>query len=88
MLDNMALNAIVDMAGIAARTRGGEFTAEYEFSNGTKMVVSRNFMVPGGKHGYMGVLPYDASGKQIDERADNWLTVTDVAQKMQILASE
>lgn len=87
-MDSMTLNAIVDMVTVATRTRGGEFSQEYPFANGTKMVVSRNFMIPGGAAGFIGVLPFDKEGNQIDARAENWLTTADVAEKMEILASE
>jgi hypothetical protein len=36
----------------------------------------------------MAVLPIDKDGRQIDERAEEWLTALDVAVKMDVLASE
>lgn len=65
-----------------------DFSHVFIFPNGTSMVVTRNHMIPGGKVGYVGVLPYDKAGNQIDERAENWLTADEVAVKMEILASE
>lgn len=65
-----------------------DFSHDFRFENETSMVVSRNHMIPGGKCGYVGVLPYDKAGDQIDERAENWLTADEVAVKMEILASE
>lgn len=65
-----------------------DFNHLFLFENGTAMSVSRNHMIPGGKHGYVGVLPYDKAGEQIDARAENWLTADEVADKMDILASE
>lgn len=65
-----------------------DFSHVFHFQNGTSMVVSRNAMIPGGKVGYVGVLPYDKAGNQIDERAENWLTAEEVTNKMEILASE
>lgn len=85
-MDDLTLTQIVDMATIAAK--GKEFSQDYEFPNGMKVTVTRNFMIPGGKHGYMGVLPFDKDGRQLDSRAENWMTTTDVARKMQLLASE
>jgi hypothetical protein len=52
------------------------------------MAVSRNSMTPGNLAGFMAVLPYDKAGNQIDERAETWLTPYEVAEKMEILASE
>jgi hypothetical protein len=77
---------IVDMCTFAASSV--DFSQVYEFENGTKMSVSRNAMLGGHRAGYMGVLPYDKAGNQIDARAENWLTALEVAQKMEILASE
>jgi hypothetical protein len=77
---------IVDMCTFAASSV--DFSQVYAFDNGTKMSVSRNAMIGGHRAGYMGVLPYDKAGNQIDERAENWLTALEVAQKMEILASE
>lgn len=65
-----------------------DFSHMFLFDNGTSMVVTRNHMIPGGKNGYVGVLPYDKAGDQIDERAENWLTASEVAVKMELLAEE
>ncbi|QFG12165.1 Hypothetical Protein OBI_RACECAR_37 [Arthrobacter phage Racecar] len=77
---------IVDMTRFASS--GVEFSQVYGFDNGTKMVVSRNSMIRGAKAGFMGVLPYDKAGNQIDERAEHWLSAEEVAEKMAILAEE
>lgn len=65
-----------------------DLSEEYTFDNGTKMVVSRNHMIGGGRHGYVGALPYDKAGNQVDERAEAWLTATEVAEKMMELSEE
>lgn len=77
---------IVDMTRWAASS--GYFSQTYAFPNGTSLVVSRNPMTQGYKSGCMAVLPIDKDGKQVDERAEGWLTALDVAVKMDILASE
>jgi hypothetical protein len=77
---------IVDMVRMAES--GGYFSTTYTFPNGTAMVVSRNPMTKGYKSGCMAVLPIDKDGRQIDERAEEWLIALDVAVKMDILASE
>ena len=66
----------------------GHFSQTYEFDNGTSMSVSRNPMTRATWSGLVAVLPYDKDGRQLDERAEDWLTAYDVAQKMEILASE
>lgn len=85
-MNSKTLANVVDMCTFAASSV--DFSQVYEFDNGTKLVVSRNAMLGGHRAGYMGVLPYDKAGNQIDARAENWLTALDVAQKMEILASE
>lgn len=77
---------VTKMRNLAASPK--DFSHLFIFENGTAMSVSRNPMIPGGKVGYVGVLPYDKAGNQIDERAENWLTAAEVAVKMEILASE
>lgn len=77
---------IVDMTRWAASD--GYFSQTYTFPNGTSMTVSRNPMVKGYKVGCMAVLPYDKAGRQVDERAEEWLNALEVALKMEILASE
>lgn len=85
-MQTKTLANIVDMCNFAASSV--DFSQTYEFDNGTKMSVSRNAMIGGNKAGYMGVLPYDKAGNQIDGRAETWLSALEVAQKMEILASE
>jgi hypothetical protein len=85
-MNTKTLSNVVDMCNFAASSV--DFSQVYEFDNGMKVVVSRNAMVGGHRAGYMAVLPYDKAGNQIDARAEEWLTALDVAQKMQIIASE
>jgi len=85
-MNTKLIHNIVDMTRFAASMV--DFSQVYAFDNGTKMVVSRNAMVRGAKAGFMGVLPYDKAGNQIDERAEMWMSAEDVADKMAILASE
>jgi hypothetical protein len=80
------IHNIVDMTQMHGF--GNDFSLVYGFDNGTKMAVSRNPMTGGHKAGFMAVLPYDKAGNQIDERAESWLTPQEVAEKMEILASE
>jgi hypothetical protein len=69
-------------------TSEGHFSQTYTFDNGTSMVVSRNPMTRATWSGLCAALPIDKDGRQLDERAEDWLTAYDVAQKMDILASE
>lgn len=85
-MNELLLKNIIDMTFFAASSV--DFSQVYAFENGTKMAVSRNGMTGGYRSGLMAVLPYDKAGKQIDERAEAWLTAFEVAQKMEILASE
>lgn len=85
-MNKTLISNIVQMATSVAIP--GDFSSEYTFDNGTKMVVSRNHMIGGGRHGYVGALPYDKAGNQVDERAEAWLTATEVAEKMVVLAEE
>lgn len=85
-MNTKLIHNIVDMTRFAVSSV--DFQQVYGFDNGTKMAVSRNRMTPGSKAGYMAVLPYDKAGKQIDERAEAWLSAEEVAEKMEILASE
>lgn len=85
MNSNLIAN-IVDMTRMSST--GGYFSTRYAFPNGTALVVSRNPMTKGYKSGCMAVLPYDKEGKQVDDRAEEWLTALDVAIKMELLASE
>ena len=80
------IHNIVDMTRFAANSV--DFAQVYSFDNGTKMAVSRNSMTGGSRGGFMAVLPYDKAGKQVDERAESWLTAEEVAEKMEVLASE
>lgn len=85
-MNELLLKNIIDMTFMAASSV--DFQQVYGFENGTKMAVSRNHMTGGRRSGLMAVLPYDKAGSQIDERAEDWLTAFEVAQKMEILASE
>lgn len=77
---------MMDMAKFAASSVN--FSQVYGFDNGTKMVVTRNEMTPGYRSGLMAVLPYDKAGNQVDERSECWLSPVEVAEKMEVLASE
>lgn len=85
-MNKTLIHNIVDMTRFAAASV--DFSQVYGFDNGTKMVVSRNAMTGGSRAGYLAVLPYDKAGKQVDERAEAWLSAEDVAEKMEILAAE
>lgn len=85
-MNQTLISNIVDMTRWASSE--GHFSQTYKFDNGTEMSVSRNPMTRAYKSGLMAVLPYDKDGRQIDERAEDWLTALDVALKMEILASE
>lgn len=85
-MDTTLIRNIVDMTFMAASSV--DFQQVYGFTNGTKMAVSRNSMTGGRKAGLMAVLPYDKAGTQVDERAGDWLTAYEVAEKMEVLASE
>jgi hypothetical protein len=85
-MNKTLIHNIVDMTRFAASSV--DFSQVYAFSNGTKMVVSRNHMTGGSRAGYLSVLPYGKDNKQIDERAEEWLSAEEVAEKMEILASE
>lgn len=85
-MNKTLIRNIVDMTTFANASVA--FSQVYGFDNGTKMAVSRNGMTPGNLAGFMAVLPYDKAGNQIDERAETWLSPYEVAEKMEILASE
>lgn len=85
-MNKTLLTNIVDMTRWASSA--GYFSQTYTFDNGTELWVSRNPMTGGYASGLLAALPVDASGRQLDERADAWLTALEVAQKMEILASE
>jgi len=85
-MNSRLIRNIVDMTRFSASSV--DFSQVYGFDNGTKMAVSRNAMTGGSRGGFMAVLPYDKAGKQVDERAESWLTAEEVAEKMEILASE
>lgn len=85
-MNTKLIHNIVDMTRFAASAV--DFSQVYGFDNGTKMAVSRNGMTRGARAGYMAVLPYDKAGNQVDERAEEWLTAEEVAEKMEVLASE
>ena len=85
-MNKKLIHNIVDMTRWACST--GHFSQTYTFDNGTEMTVSRNPMTRGHKSGLLAALPFDKSGNQLDERAEDWLTAQDVAKKMEILASE
>lgn len=85
-MNKKLIHNIVDMTRFASSMVN--FSQVYAFDNGTKLAVSRNQMTGGHRSGLMAVLPYDKAGKQVDERAEAWLTAEEVAEKMEILASE
>lgn len=85
-MNKTLIRNIVDMARWVATE--GYFSQLYEFDNGTALSVSRNPYTPGSATGLVSVLPYDKDGKQVDERAENWLTALEVAEKMEVLAAE
>lgn len=85
-MNKTLIHNIVDMTRFAAS--GVHFNQVYGFDNGMKLVVSRNAMTGGSRSGHMAVLPVDKAGKDIHERAEEWLTAEMVAEKMEIVASE
>lgn len=76
---------IVDMATMAATNE--TFNATYTFSDGTALVVSKNSL-SGRGHASLASLPLDASGAEVWERAQEWQTAYDVAERLAFLASE
>jgi hypothetical protein len=83
-MDTLELaRTIADMATLAATK--DTFTTTYYFPNGTALVVSKNGLTGRGLAS-LATLPIDASGVEQYERAEEWQTVYDVAERIAVLA--
>jgi hypothetical protein len=85
-MNKTLLSNIVDMTTFVSS--GVHFNQVYGFDNGMQLVVSRNAMTGGSKSGHVAVLPVGKDGKDIYERAEEWLTALQVAEKMAVIAEE
>jgi hypothetical protein len=74
---------IVDMAMLAATRE--EFVAVYPFANGTSVSVARNGLTGRGPAG-ISTVPINADGTEDWTREESWMTVYEVAERMQTLA--
>lgn len=85
-MDTLELaRTIADMATLAATKEA--FSTTYYFPNGTALVVSKNSL-SGRGHASLASLPLDAEGNEEWERAAEWQTVYDVAERLAVLAAE
>jgi hypothetical protein len=76
---------IVDMTTLALTSPA--FSTTYTFDNGTALVVSKNLLTGRGACNLASV-PLDANGSEEWERAEQWQTTQDVAERLMTLAAE
>lgn len=76
---------IVDMATLALTSP--TFSTTYTFANGKGLVVSKNSLAGRGACS-LATLPLDESGAEEWDRAEEWQTARDVAERMAFIASE
>ena len=84
-----AAQMIADMAKMStlAQAEGKPFYEEYEFPNGTKLGVSQNPLT-GAQGRFFATLPLNAEGEEEWERAEEWQTLGEVADRIALLYSE
>lgn len=85
-MDTLELaRTIADMATLAATKE--TFSTTYYFPNGTALVVSKNALSGRGLAS-LATLPLNAKGEEEWERAAEWQTAYDVAERLAVLAAE